>query len=282
MNKDGFTGKETLQDTVRREYGRIAKQGGSCCGSSSCCSGPPANQIAGTLGYSSKTLMGIPDGANMGLSCGNPTAIASLNPGEIVLDLGAGGGFDVFIAAPLVGPTGRVIGVDMTPEMVSKARNNALIFHDTTGLKNVEFRLGEIEYLPVADACVDVVISNCVINLSPDKARVWGEIARVLKPGGRVSISDIALLQPLPEVVRQSIEALVGCVAGAVLIDETREMIQTAGLLVTECVAKSDYIDSMSEWSDPLYREIAGQLPSGTKPADYVTSMTLTAVKPVR
>jgi arsenite methyltransferase len=281
MKSDAFTSDEDIQEAVRQAYGKIAQTEGSCCGASSCCGGPSAAQIAEVLGYSDKTLSDIPDGANMGLSCGNPTAIASLKPGEVVLDLGAGGGFDVFVAAPMVGPEGRVIGVDMTPEMVSKARRNAVAFKDRTGLSNIEFRLGEIEHLPVADASVDVVISNCVINLSANKPRVWSEIGRVLKPGGRVSVSDLALHQPLPPGVRQSIEALVGCIAGAVLIDDTLSMIREAGLTGTEYSEKSDYIDSMSDWSDPLYREIAEKLPSGTKPADYVTSISLTAVKPV-
>ncbi len=278
---DNFLDKNKVQDTVRREYGKIAGQGGSCCGSSSCCSGPPADQIAGSLGYSTDELAGVPDGANMGLSCGNPTAFASLQPGETVLDLGAGGGFDVFIAARKLGPTGHAVGVDMTPEMLAKARKNAEYFNIETGMNNVEFRLGEIEHLPVADASVDVVISNCVINLSPDKPQVWREIARVLKPGGRVSVSDLALLKPLPESVRQSVEALVGCIAGAVLVDETRAMIDDAGLIDVRMDAKSDYIDAMSEWSDPLYQDIAGKLPAGSKPGDFVTSLTITATKPL-
>lgn len=272
--------KDRVQETVRREYGNIAQQGGSCCGSSSCCGGPSADRIAGSLGYSTDELAGVPDGANMGLSCGNPTAFASLQPGEIILDLGAGGGFDVFIAARKVGPEGRAIGVDMTPEMLTKARKNVQHFHIETGMTNVEFRLGEIEHLPVANASIDVVISNCVINLSPDKPQVWREIARVLKPGGRVSVSDLALLKPLPESVRQSVEALVGCIAGAVPVDETRAMIDAAGLIELQMEAKSDYIDAMSEWSDPLYRDIATKLPAGSKPGDFVTSLTITATKP--
>ena len=167
----------------------------------------------------------------MGLSCGNPNALAALKPGEVVLDLGAGGGFDVFIAGRKVGPTGRAIGVDMTPEMLAKARKNIAAYRERTGLDNVEFRLGEIEHLPVADASVDVVISNCVINLSPDKPQVWREIARVLKPGGRVAVSDLALLKPLPPAVVERVEALVGCVAGAVLVSETERMAREAGLV---------------------------------------------------
>ncbi|MFO7898671.1 MAG: arsenite methyltransferase [Planctomycetota bacterium] len=268
------------RSTVRGEYGKIARQGGSCCGPASCCGGPSAEAVAAAVGYGDDELAELPDGANMGLSCGNPTAIASLLPGEVVLDLGSGGGFDVFIAARKVGPSGRAIGVDMTPDMVDKARRNADSFRRSAGLDNVEFRLGEIEHLPVADAVVDVVISNCVINLSPDKPQVWREVARVLKPGGRVAVSDLALLRPLPETVRKSVAALVGCVAGAVLVDETKEMVRAAGLVHAAFEAKSDYIDRMADWSDPLYREIAGQLPAETKPSDFVTSLSITARKP--
>src|SRR5437867_59687 len=166
----------------------------------------------------------------MGLSCGNPNALASLMPGEVVLDLGSGGGFDVFIAGRKVGASGRAIGVDMTSEMLQKARKNLATYRQSSGLDNVEFRLGEIEHLPLADASVDVVISNCVINLSPDKPQVWREIARVLKPGGRVAVSDLALLKPLPPAVVGMVEALAGCVAGAALVSETERMARDAGL----------------------------------------------------
>jgi SAM-dependent methyltransferase len=273
-------GSLDVRKAVREAYGTIARKGGSCCGNSSCCASPTAEAVASKVGYSGEELGGLPDGANMGLSCGNPTAIASLKEGETVLDLGAGGGFDVFIGARKVGPSGRAIGVDMTPEMVEKARRNAETFTASTGLANVEFRLGEIEHLPVADAGVDVVISNCVINLSPDKAQVWREIARVLKPGGRVSVSDLALLKPLPDAVKASIAALVGCIAGAVTVDETKMMIEAAGLVDAVFESKSDYIDSMAEWSDPLYQEIAGQLPPNAKLSDYVTSLNIAAKKP--
>lgn len=268
---------DDIREKVRDGYARIADSKTSCCGPSSCCGGPAAGDIARAVGYVSEELAEIPDGANMGLSCGNPTALASLQPGDTVLDLGAGGGFDVFIAARKVGESGHAIGVDMTPEMVSRARQNNRSFRQSSGLDNVEFRLGEIEHLPVADASIDVVISNCVINLSPEKAQVWREIARVLKPGGRACISDLALLRPLPESVRQSIEALVGCIAGAVLIDETRALIQSAGLTIVKIETKSDYMKSMSDWSDPLYQEIARKLPSGYRPDDYVTSLSIIA-----
>lgn len=221
----------------------------------------------------------MPEGANMGLSCGNPTAIASLKPGEVVLDLGSGGGFDCFIAGPKVGSSGRVIGVDMTPEMLSKARRNIASYTSQTGLSNVEFRLGEIEHLPVVDASVDVVLSNCVLNLSPDKARVWREIARVLKPGGRVAVSDLALLLPLPEQVVSDVEALIGCVAGAVLVEETRRQAADAGLTEIVLTPKPAYIEAMTNWEDPLFRKIMDALPAGTKPSDYITSLDIAARK---
>jgi len=281
---------EDIRQAVREGYGRIATgTGKSCCGPSSCCGGTPcgggdsgdaAARLAESVGYEAGDLAALPEGANMGLSCGNPVALASLREGVVVLDLGSGGGFDVFIAGRKVGPSGRVIGLDMTGEMVAKARKNIAAYRAAGGADNVEFRLGEIEHLPVADSSVDVVISNCVINLSPDKPQVWREIARVLKPGGRVAVSDLALLRPLPAEVRASVEALVGCIAGAVLVDETREMVRAAGLVEAEFESRSDYIASMSEWSDPLYREVAAKLPAGTGPADFVTSLSITARKP--
>jgi AhpD family alkylhydroperoxidase len=191
--------------------------------------------------------------------------------------LGSGGGFDVFIAGQKIGSTGRVIGVDMTPDMVSKARHSTAAYRKRTGLDNVEFRLGEIEHLPVADASVDVVISNCVLNLSPDKPQVWREVGRVLKPGGRVAISDLALLKPLPEEIRNMIESLIGCVAGAVLVDETRAMAEAAGLVGIELTPKPGYVDSMANWNDPLYRKIIEHLPQGAKAGDYITSLDVAA-----
>jgi SAM-dependent methyltransferase len=170
-------------------------------------------------GYGSEELTAVPEGANLGLGCGNPTALGALRPGEVVLDLGSGAGIDCFLAARAVGPAGRVIGVDMTPEMLERARENAA----KGSFANVEFRLGEIEHLPVADAAVDVVISNCVINLSEDKAAVFAEMKRVLKPGGRAYLSDIALVAPLPEAVRRDPDAIAGCVGGALLIDDYRQ-----------------------------------------------------------
>lgn len=185
---------ENIRDTVRKGYTDIAQGKSSCC-----CGSSSSDKLAKAIGYSNGELESLPDGANMGLSCGNPTAIADLKAGQVVLDLGSGGGFDVFVAARKIGPQGKAIGVDMTPEMLSKARSGISKLTEKTGLSNVEFRLGEIEHLPVADSSVDVVISNCVINLSPDKQQVWNEIARVLKPGGKACISDLALKKPLPQ-----------------------------------------------------------------------------------
>ncbi len=296
---------DTMRDQVRAGYAKIANDGwwsaalsdanlnnaaltatqpatqSTSCAGGGCC-GPatftPA-QLAQAVGYSQADLAATPDSANMGLSCGNPTALASLRSGEVVLDLGSGGGFDCFVAGPKVGPTGRVIGVDMTPEMLSKARSNITHYTKASGLSNVEFRLGEIENLPAADASVDVVISNCVLNLSPDKPRVWREIARVLKAGGRVAVSDLALLKPLPDDVRADVEALVGCIAGAVLVEETRQQMLEAGLRDITLTSKSHYIEAMTDWQDPLYQKIVASLPAGTKPSDYITSLDIAARK---
>lgn len=283
--------QDALRGQVREGYARIAATGswsalqaesaGSCCAGGGCC-GPATftpDQLATAIGYTQAELAVAPEGANMGLSCGNPTAVASLRTGETVLDLGAGGGFDCFIAGAKVGATGRVIGVDMTPAMVSKARANIAGYAAQAGFSNVEFRLGEIENLPVADSSVDVVISNCVFNLSPDKPRVWREIARVLRAGGRVAVSDLALLRPLPDAVRADVEALVGCVAGAVLVDETQAQAAAAGLSDIRLRSKPEYIDAMTNWEDPLYRKIVAALPAGSRPSDYITSLDVEAVK---
>jgi SAM-dependent methyltransferase len=277
---DRNKGKDAIRETVRKGYARIAQSGGSCCADKSCCTqGVSADDVAHSVGYGKEELAGLPDGANTGLSCGNPTALASLRPGEVVLDLGSGGGLDVFIAARRVGPTGRAIGVDMTPEMVSKARRNGGQFYDSTGLENVEFRLGEIEHLPAADSAVDVVISNCVINLSPDKPQVWREIARVLKPGGRVAVSDLGLVRPLPDAVRESVEALIACIAGAVLVEETERMAREAGLTNVRVEKHPIYLDDPADWADTTYASIVDLLPKGTVPSDFVVSMDVTAHK---
>jgi arsenite methyltransferase len=215
---------EGIRKTVRKRYGERAKAGTSCCATSrSCCgSGSPASKA---IGYSEEQLRAIPAGADLGLGCGNPTALASLKEGETVLDLGSGAGIDCFLAAQAVGPSGRAIGVDMTTEMIERARENARV----NGVENVEFRLGEIEHLPVADSSVDVVISNCVVNLSPDKPQVFRDAFRALKPGGRMFLSDIVLLKELPEEIKGSIEAYVGCVAGASMKTDYLAAIEAAG-----------------------------------------------------
>ena len=191
---------DSLRQLVREGYAKIAQEtsAGGCSSGVSCCGSAPqdADKLARELGYTVEELKALPEGANMGLSCGNPAALAALKPGEVVLDLGSGGGFDVFIAGRKVGATGRAIGVDMTPEMLAKARRNIIGYRKETSLNNVEFRLGEIEYLPVADNYVDAIISNCVINLSPDKTQVWREMARVLKPGGRIAVRDASTRVP--------------------------------------------------------------------------------------
>jgi SAM-dependent methyltransferase len=274
---------EAVRELVRQGYSRIAEETslGCCSQGVSCCGSSPqdSKKLAQELGYSVEELEALPDGANMGLSCGNPAALASLKPGEVVLDLGSGGGFDVFIAGRKVGKTGRAIGVDMTSDMLSKARRNVARYRDQTGLDNVEFRLGEIEHLPVADNSVDVIISNCVINLSPDKLQVWKEIARVLKPGGRVAVSDIALLKPLPAEVRNLVEALVGCVAGAILARDTERMVHSVGLQNVVLRSKPGYVEAMTSWEDPLYRQIVEHLPAGAKPSDFITTLEVQAQK---
>ena len=270
---------EEIRQTVRAGYAAIAVGRRSCC-----CSGQRSGQLdpirlAKAVGYDAASLANLPDGANLGLSCGNPVAIAALQEGQVVLDLGSGGGFDAFQAGEKVKASGRVIGVDMTPEMLARARKNIEQYRERTGLDNVEFRLGEIEHLPVPDACVDVVLSNCVINLSPDKPQVWREIFRTLKPGGKVSVSDLALLRPLPDNIRAMAAALVGCVAGAVLVEETRAMLEKAGFTSIVLTPKPDYVRNMQDWNDPLYKQIAEALPRGADLADYVVSLSIEARK---
>jgi len=219
--------QEEIKKAVRTGYGNIAKNSGTCCFPSASCCGSVSSveTISRGVGYSAEDLKAVPEGANLGLGCGNPVALASLREGETVVDLGSGAGFDCFLTAGKVGGKGRVIGVDMTPEMLDKARENAR----KGGYDNVEFRLGEIENLPVADNAADVIISNCVINLSPDKGRVFQEAFRVLKPGGRLMVSDIVLLQELTAVLKDSIDAYIGCVAGAVMKDDYMRAIAEAG-----------------------------------------------------
>jgi SAM-dependent methyltransferase len=273
--------KQRIHESVKKAYGRIAATGSSCCGPrSTCCAGGRADQVAQGVGYSAAELATLPEGTNLGLSCGNPTALAELKPGETVLDLGSGAGLDAFLAAQRVGPEGRVIGVDMTPEMLAKARRNAVTFQERTGLDNVAFLQGQIEALPLPDATVDVVLSNCVLNLSPDQPAVWKEISRVLRPGGRVSISDMVLLRPLPDPIRESVEALVGCIAGAVLIDDLRQMVADAGLISLQLIPKEGAVEAMLPTDDPMAQHLLGLLPAGTRPSDYITSLVISARKP--
>jgi len=227
-----------IKDIVKDRYGKIAKQGTSCCGSgTSCCGSPDLVQISKEIGYSDKDLKAVPEGANLGLGCGNPLALSSIRKGDTVLDLGSGAGFDCFLAAAQVGNNGRVIGVDMTSEMIEKARENAR----KGNYGNVEFRLGEIEKLPIANGSIDLIISNCVINLSPDKGKVFQEAFRVLKPGGRLMISDIALLSELPSFIRESIEAYVGCVSGAIRKDEYLQKIEAAGFQDVKVMGETSF-----------------------------------------
>jgi len=271
---------DDIRATVRAGYAAIATDKRRSCGCT-CERGSQADpaRLAQAVGYDAASLDRLPEGANMGLSCGNPVAIAALRAGQTVLDLGSGGGFDVFQAGEKVRASGRAIGVDMTPEMLTKARKNIEKYRKRTGLDNVEFRLGEIEHLPVADASVDVVLSNCVLNLSPDKPQVWREIFRVLKPDGRVAISDLALLKPLPEAVQELAAALVGCVAGAVLVKETRAMLKKTGFTNIALTSNPDYVRMMQQWNDPLYKKIAKTLPCGDELADYVVSVSIEARK---
>jgi SAM-dependent methyltransferase len=215
----------------------------------------------------------------MGLSCGNPVAIAALREGQTVLDLGSGGGFDAFQAGEKVKASGRVIGVDMTEEMIAIARGNVESYRRRTGLDNVEFRLGEIERLPVLDSSVDVALSNCAINLSPDKPQVWREVFRVLKPGGKVSVSDLALLRPLPGNILESATALVGCVSGAALVDETRAMLEEAGFTSIVLTPGPGYARTMQYLNEPSHRQIAEALPKGEGMEDYVVSLAIEARK---
>ncbi len=273
------TNNDGIRRTVRDAYGAVARGGGSCCGSgSSCCGGSTAEQTSRTIGYTDVDLASVPDGANLGLGCGNPVALAGLKAGETVLDLGSGAGFDCFLAAHRVGPSGRVIGVDMTPEMVEKARENAR----RSACANVEFRLGEIEHLPVADSSVDCVISNCVINLSPDKLQVFREAFRVLRPGGRLMVSDIVLAAPLPRAILESAAAYVGCISGASLRSEYLELIAAAGFTDIRVVGEERFPVEAAA-SDPtlqaLVRESGLAADELVRLAAGVRSIKVSAIK---
>ena len=265
-------GQEEIRQAVLENYAAVARrEGGSGCGPAltSCCGGGGESvSISKQVGYSEEELASVPAGADMGLGCGNPQAIAALKPGETVLDLGSGGGFDCFLAARQVGETGRVIGVDMTPEMIGKARINAQRGAQKGGYTNVEFRLGKIEHLPVADRSVDVILSNCVINLSPDKAAVFQEAFRVLKPGGRLAVADIVATAALPEDARKDLALIAGCVGGAASIDEIETYLREAGFRQIRIQPKDESRELIREWAP------------GRRVEDYVVSATIEAVKP--
>ncbi|MDY6833374.1 MAG: arsenite methyltransferase [Chloroflexota bacterium] len=263
--------KEEIRRMVRDSYGKIAQNHEpGCCYSSSCCGeqvsstvGQSPTQLSSRMGYSEQELAKVPDGSNMGLGCGNPQAIAALRPGETVLDLGSGGGFDCFLAADQVGPTGKVIGIDMTSEMLSKARENA----QKGGYTNVEFRLGEIEYLPVADSSVDVILSNCVINLSIDKSKVYKEAYRVLSPGGRLAISDVVAIAQLPPEYKNDSSLYCGCITGAITIPELEQILKEAGFQRICITPQEKSRELIKEWAPGKCIE------------DYVISATIEAVR---
>jgi len=270
-----------IKGIVQERYSQIAKQNSSCCAKSeSCCgSSDMAEHIGKTIGYGEEELRSVPENANLGLGCGNPVALASLREGEIVLDLGAGAGFDCFLAAKRVGDKGKVIGVDMTKEMVEKAKENAR----KGEYENVEFRLGEIENLPLETESVDVVISNCVINLSPDKRRVFQEAFRVLKPGGRLMVSDLVLLKDLPESIRESVQAYTGCIAGAMKRDGYIDLIENSGFQEVD-VQGEEFFSLGLESEDAMAKAIAEEadipIEQLNEIARSVLSINIGAIKP--
>jgi arsenite methyltransferase len=257
--------KDEIRTAVRERYGAVAKGQGSECGcSSSCCGTAASTDTSSALGYSAQELASVPEGSNLGLGCGNPQAIASLKPGEVVLDLGSGGGFDCFLAARAVGATGKVIGVDMTADMVALARRNA----EKSGARSIEFRLGEIEHLPVADSSVDVIISNCVINLSPDKPQVFREAFRVLKRGGRLAVSDTVAAAEMPEELKADLASYAACVTGSSSVDGLQGMLQDAGFEQIRIQPREESREFIKDWAP------------GKGIEGFVLSATIQAVKP--
>lgn len=273
--------EKDIKNVVREKYGKIAATAGTCCSATSCCGdGISLVQVGKRIGYSEDELTAVPEGANLGLGCGNPIALASLKEGETVLDLGSGAGFDCFLAAGRVGPTGKVIGVDMTAEMIDRARDNAR----RDKVENVEFRLGDIEHLPVEDGIIDVIISNCVINLAPDKSRVFREAFRVLKPGGRLMVSDIVLTKPLPDFVKNSVAAYIGCVAGAALKEDYLGAMNQAGFenvtvqgeapFPVDCLSTDPMVAGLAESLNLSMEELARQA------TETVVSARVSGIKP--
>lgn len=272
---------EEIRQQIRSDYADIATANTGCCGGAcGVTESIDPTELAEKIGYTREELEALPADANMGLSCGNPTVIAALKEGETILDLGSGGGFDIFLAGPKVGKSGKAIGIDMTPQMIDKARANIDHYTNSTGLTNVEFRLGEIEHLPVADSSVDVIISNCVLNLSMDKQQVWNEISRVLKPGGRIAISDIALLCEVPEEVKSILNAWAGCVAGAIPIEQMRTQMNNAGMSDISLTPKPHYVNALTAANDPLYAKVTALLPEGQTAEEVITSVDIQATKP--
>lgn len=256
---------DEIRQAVREQYAKVAEDGSCGCSTSCCTPGSSGDGMSILLGYSADDTTAVPAGSDMGLGCGNPQVIANLKPGETVLDLGSGGGFDVFLAARQVQNHGHVIGVDMTPAMVTKARANA----EAGGYRNVEFRLGEIEHLPVADSTVDVIISNCVINLSPDKPAVFADAFRVLKAGGRLAITDVVGSAAIPDELREDLALYTGCISGASMVDEIVAMLLMSGFEQVCVTPKDESKAFMESWAP------------GKGITDYVVSATIEAVKPV-
>ena len=267
--------QEDIKKVVRKAYAGVAEGGMSCCGNANpCCGNTDVREISKKMGYKDEELKAVPQGANLGLGCGNPIALSLLCEGETVIDLGSGAGFDCFLAAKKVGETGKIIGVDMTPEMIDKARENAM----KGNYRNVEFRLGEIENLSVADNSADVIISNCVINLSPDKGRVFQEAFRVLRPGGRMIVSDIVLLKELPIFIKNSVEGYIGCLSGAIMKEEYLGFIRAAGFLKVTILEETLFPIEYME-NDPSAKAVLGDLKIPPEKVSEIESLVSTLIQ---